>query len=179
MTLSEDIQLTQEIEMSRQEEIKNGLPDASDEQVERFLKQVERLEELENYFEKYPEDKPGYQDILARAKKALDYQRSYRIALIGVTGAGKSTLTNALLGDDIVLARIAGKPATGTVLEIFFDLLETEPRKAIVNYRDEKNIRTLIYESLQRYQHYKIDISWLNGKLDIGFASKLATVEPE
>ncbi|RCJ32594.1 hypothetical protein A6769_27345 [Nostoc punctiforme NIES-2108] len=178
-----------EIELLTKQEIQDHLPDATSEQVERFATQVKRLELLTKYFEKYstknkkssqgisvPEDEENLHIILANAKKKLNYKRPYRIAVIGTTGAGKSTLINALLGDDIVLTKTVGRPATGAVLEIFFDIPETEPRKAIVIYRDEKNIRGLIYDFIQRYG---LDVSWLNRTLDLDFASQLLTVEPQ
>ncbi len=179
MTLSEDTPQTQTIELSRKEEIKNKLPDATDEQVERFLAQVERIEALKKYFETYPEDQQRFLDILARVNKALDYKKPYRIVVIGVTGAGKSTLNNALLGDDRVPMRPVGKPATGTVLEIFLDMPETEPQKAIVEYRDERDIREIIYDFVRNYKRYGLDTSWLNSRLDLGFVNQLSTMEPQ
>ncbi len=179
MTFSEDTSLTQTIELSRKEEIKKKLPDANDEQVERFLAQVERIEVLKKYFETFPEDQQRFLDILARANKALDYKTPYRIIVIGVTGAGKSTFTNALLGDDRVLTKTVGKPATGTVLEIFLDMPETEPQKAIVEYRDERNIRGIIYDFVRNYKRYGLDTSWLNSRLDLGFVNQLSTMEPQ
>jgi Dynamin family len=179
----------EEIKLPRKQEIKDHLPDATSEQVERFATQVERLELLTKYLQKYStKSKKSYQNIsvredeenlhiiLANAKKKLNYKRPYRIAVIGTTGAGKSTFINALLGDDIVLTKTVGRPATGAVLEIFFDIPETEPRKAIVMYRDEKNIRRLIYDFTQRYE---LDVSWLNRTLDLGFANQLLSIEPQ
>ena len=179
MTLSEDTLLTQAIDLSRKEAIKDKLPDATEEQVERFLAQVERIEALEEYFEQYPEDKQRFSDILARANKALDYKQPYNIAVIGVTGAGKSTFINALLGDDVVVTRTVGSAATGTILTIFLDMPEAESQKAIVQYRNERNIRGLIYDFIQRYQSYELDSSWFNSQMDLGFANKIKTIEPQ
>lgn len=158
------------------EEIDRFLPDATEDQVERFAVQVERLNQLEDFFKKYPEDLERCKDQLARAQKALNYKQPYRIAVIGTIGAGKSTMLNALLGRELVLTKIIGKPATGAALEIVFDVAEDEPEKALVNYRNEANIRHLLNNEF--IKQYKLNDAGLNGKLDIGFAGGIKRLEP-
>ncbi len=168
---------------SLRDKIKRHLPDATPDQVGRFALQVERLQELKSYFQKYPEDLEGWKDKsgvpineFARAIKALDYQRPYRIAMIGLTGVGKSTLLNALLGRSLVLMKDIGKPATGAALEIFLDVSEEGIEKADVSYRDEFNIYALVQDFVERYQ---LDASGLTGKLDVGFATAISNLQPK
>lgn len=164
------------------ETIQRYLSDATPDQVERFALQVERMQELQGYFQKYPEDSEGWKDKsgspineLARAIKALNYKRQYRIAMIGMTGAGKSTLLNALLGRSLVLMKDIGKPATGAALEIFLDVSEEGIEKVDVSYRDQSNIYALVKDFVERYQ---LDASELNGNLDAGFAKAIRNLQP-
>ena len=151
------------------EEIRKNLTDATSEQVEQFAIQVGRLSKFEAFFEKYQDEREQFEDLLDRAKKALDFKKPYRIAVIGTTGAGKSTLINALLGRRLVLTKDIGKPATGAALEIFLDS-ESGVEKAVITYRDGKDIGNLVKEFIERYQ---LDGSLLKGKLDANFASTL------
>ncbi len=157
------------------EEIKKNLIDATDEQVNRFATQVERLGKIENFFKKFNDERGQFDDLLNRARKALNYTKPYRIAVIGTTGAGKSTLINALLGRDLVLTKPIGKPATGAALEIFLDVPQGGAEKAIVTYRDGRDIGNLVKEFIDRY---KLDGSSLKGNLDASFASNLSRLNP-
>jgi hypothetical protein len=168
---------------SLRDKIKKHLPDATPDQVGHFAVQVERLQELQRYFENYREDLDGLKDKsgspineLARAIKALDYKRSYRIAMIGLTGAGKSTLLNALLGRSLVLMKDVGKPATGAALEIFLDVSEGGIEKADVSYREQSNIYALVKDFVERYQ---LDASGLTGNLDAGFSMAVGKLQPQ
>ncbi|MBD2207418.1 dynamin family protein [Calothrix sp. FACHB-1219] len=157
------------------EDIAKHLTDANEQQVARFATQVERLEKVEAFFEKFTDEYEQFDNIIKHAQKALDYSKPYRIAIIGKTGAGKSTLINALLGRSLVLTKAIGKAATGTALEIFLDVPQGGAEKAIVTYRNEKDISDLIKEFLRRYS---IDGSSLQGGLDSKFASILSRLEP-
>lgn len=161
------------------EEIDRFLPDATKDQVERFAVQVERLNQLKDFFKTYPEDLEGSKERkeqLERAQKALNYQRPYRIAVIGISGAGKSTMLNALLGRELVLTKTAGQAATGAALEIFFDISNDGVEKAQVSYRDDTNIRDLINSEF--IQRYNLSSSGIPGDLDAGFASEIKRLEP-
>jgi predicted GTPase len=157
------------------EEIQQNLTDATEEQVNRFATQVKKLRKTEAFFEKFPDESEQFDGFLKHAQKALNYTKPYRIAMIGKTGAGKSTLINALLGRSLVLTKAIGKAATGTALEIFFDVPQGGSEKAIVTYRNRKDINDLIKEFFRRYS---IDDSSLQGGLDSRFASILSRLEP-
>lgn len=131
--------------------IRRYLPDADDKQVSHYVDLLHRLDEVDTFLETYPQDKAGYEHLLARAEKALNYKRPYRIAIIGTTGVGKSTLINALLGRPLVLVKDVGKPATGTALEIFLDVPAHKDEIAEITYRDEANILTLVDEFLHQF----------------------------
>ncbi len=155
------------------DEIKRYLPDATPEQQQDFVLQVESLEELKSFFRQYPDNREGHEKLLARAEKALNYKQPYRIAVVGLTGAGKSTFLNALLGEELLLAKL-GEPATGTALEIFLDLPEGK-EKALVEYRKEDDIQQLINEFFARYNP---NGTRPTGELNVGFANLLLKLEP-
>ncbi|MDZ8034954.1 dynamin family protein [Nostoc sp. DedSLP04] len=157
------------------DEIKQFLPDATDEQAQRYTTQLKRLGELESFFSEYPQELNGYKDFLNRAKKAFNYRQPYRIAVIGTTGAGKSTMLNAMLGRELVLTKSVGKAATGAALEIFLDVSENQDEKAVVTYRDEDNIHQLIDEHF--VQQYQLDESKLNGELNESFSKALSELQ--
>lgn len=163
---------------SLRNKIKKHLPDATPDQVERFALQVKRQQELEAFFQEYPEDKEEFKDKLELVKKALKYEKPYRIAVIGKARTGKSTTVNAILGRNLVLAKISGKPATGSALEIFFDAIDFQQETAKVLYRDESNIRSLIADFVNRYKEYKLDESTLTGNLDTGYSTAIKNLKP-
>lgn len=154
------------------DEIKQYLPDATPEQLQNFVLQVESLEYLKSFFRQYPENLKEHEKLLSRAEKALNYKQPYRIAVVGLSGVGKSTFLNALLGDELLLAR-QGKAATGTALEIFLDSPDGK-EKAVVEYRYDRDIRKLIDEFIARY---KPNGAKLNGQLNIEFSSSLLRLE--
>ncbi|MDB9516053.1 dynamin family protein [Roseofilum reptotaenium CS-1145] len=161
-----------------QDTIKRYLPDATEDQIKRFAHQVQRLRMLRDFFRDYPEEQEDFKDKLELAQKALKYKKPYRIAVIGKARTGKSTTINAILGRDLVLAQISGKPATGAALEIFFDAANSQDETAQVIYRDEVNIRSLVADFVSRYQAYKLDASTLTGNLDAGDAIALEKLQP-
>ena len=156
------------------DEIQQNLPDASSEQVQRFTAQVKKLHQVKDYFQAYSEDLVDFQASLAKARKALNHTTPYRIAVIGRTGRGKSTFINALLGRDLVLKKVAGKPATGAALEIFF-IEEDEEEVATVIYRNEANIRELIKDFITRY---RLNFPIYSGQIDPKFLANLQTIQP-
>ena len=156
-------------------DIRRYLPDATEAQVARYAGLLGRLRDTDRFFDAYPEDKGGYEHLLSRAEKALNYKRPYRIAIIGTTGVGKSTLINAMLGRNLVLVKDVGKPATGAALEIFLDAASPEDEVAQVTYRDEANILSLVSEFLARFD---IDPAELPDSLNKDFLRKLTALEP-
>lgn len=157
------------------EEIRKNLTDITDSQLARFVTQVRLLKQVEQYFQNNSEDFKFCKERLERAQKALDYKQPYRIAVIGSTGAGKSTLINAMLGRDLVPTKNVGKPATGTILEIFIDLLDGSEEQACVKYRSKKDI----YELLNKFiDYYKIDPQTLPDSFDNSLKSTLSDVQP-
>ncbi len=163
---------------SLRDKIKRHLPDATPDQVGRFAHQVDRLEKLQDFFKDYSEEQEDCKDKLELAQKALKYEKPYRIAVIGKARTGKSTTINAILGRDLVLAKISGKPATGAALEIFFDATNAQDETAQVIYRDEANIRSLVADFVSRYRAYRLDESVLTGNLDAGYAIALEKLQP-
>ncbi len=156
-------------------QIRRYLPNADTAQVMRFADLIRRLQNVTTFFNTHPEDKTGFEPLLARAEKALDYKRPYRIAVIGTTGVGKSTLINALLGRKLVLVKDVGKPATGTALEIFLDLPPGGEETARVTYRTDSNVRALVGEFLSRFD---IAPAALPDALDKSYVKKLRALEP-
>jgi len=171
---SENYDFSNTTDSSLLEEITRYLPDATEEQVGKFTTQVERLRALEDFFQKHPEELNGQKILLLRAQKALDYQRPYRIAIIGEKRVGKSTLINAILGRKLVLMKPVGKVATGTALEIFLDVYEGREEKASVAYRDQDSIRQLIKYFLKRYQINNFQLNNINPNL----ATELLKLKP-
>ncbi|HEY83557.1 MAG TPA: hypothetical protein G4N96_00380 [Chloroflexi bacterium] len=155
--------------------IHRHLPDADAAQVAQYAQLLKRLRSVKDFLNVYPEDKTGYEAFLARAEKALDYKRPYRIAIIGTTGVGKSTLINALLGRKLVVVKDVGKPATGAALEIFLDASQGEEEVARVTYRDEANILSLVAEFMARFDN---DPAALPDSLDKKFVRELQNLQP-
>jgi len=155
--------------------IRRHLPDADETQTARFAELLHRLQAVRNFFAAYPEDKTGFEHLLARAEKALDYRRPYRIAVIGTTGVGKSTLINALLGRKLVLVKDVGKPATGAALEIFLDVPPDGEEVARVTYRTEANILALLREFAARFD---IPTADLPDSLNKQALRKIRALEP-
>lgn len=157
-------------------EIRQFLPDANPEQQTRFAEQVQRLQKLQAFLEQHPEDAARVKQKLEYAEKQLSYKKPYRIAVIGVTGAGKSTMNNAMLGRSLVLMKDRGGPATGTALNIFLDVPKEGRETAVVDYRTEENIRKLIYNEL--IIPYNLDIDVFSTELDKKLARTILTSEP-
>jgi hypothetical protein len=163
------------VPINLESQVRRYLPDASAAQVGRYVGLHHRLNNIQQFFDEFPEDKGGFDHLLTRAEKALDYKRPYRIAIIGTTGVGKSTLINALLGRKLVLVKDVGKPATGAALEIFLDVPQGEDEFASVTYRDEENIINLVNEFIARFD---VDASKLPASLSQDYLRTLRALEP-
>ena len=85
-------------------------------------------------------------DLLAQALHLLDYTRPYNISVIGMSGVGKSTLINALLGRDLLPSR-HGLATTGTIVTVSQTVVqenEPEVRHALIHYHTHQTLTKAI-----------------------------------
>lgn len=164
-------------ESAIEKEIASSLPDATREQLQRFAREVKLNQQIQEFLRKYPEDKLQCVKNLEIAKKCLDYKRPYRLAVIGTTGVGKSTLLNAILGRLLVLMKDTGGAATGCVIEIFLDA-ETEEQETVkIVYRSKSDIYELI--KVHFLKPYGINDFELEKKpLDLQLAQEILSLKP-
>ena len=156
--------------------IESHLPEMPPSQIERFVQQYLRLEQLKAFFAMNPTAQSGFEPLLNRAERALSYERPYRIALVGRTGVGKTKLLNTLVGRELLVSQ-QGQPVTGTVVEMFQDATADEER-AIIRYRDPENIFGLIQrELIERFGLTEQDVV-MPSQLTEEFARALREIEP-
>ena len=131
-------------------ELRANLPTDDNALIGRFQTELERWRKLDEFFQKYPDDKEGFEELFGKSEQALDYKRSYAISLVGLPGRGKSALTNFLFGRDLSDAR-GGLPVTGTLLRFHHGVSPGEPEEAVVSYRDRDNLFSLIQREFGRF----------------------------
>jgi len=129
-----------------------GLTEAN---LERSYAEWQRLDQQQNDLgmilngcAKQHLDLSSFFEDLEKAKRELDYKVPYRIVVVGDTGAGKSTLINAILGRDLLL-RGSGGAVTGAATYIYSAQAE---EKQQICYRDGKDFLDLVQNIAQRYQ---------------------------
>lgn len=131
-------------------ELQANLPTDSAATVKRFQTEFERRKKLEEFFQEYPEDKKGFEEPFGKSGQALNYKRPYDISLVGISGTGKSALTNLLLGRALSISR-EGDPVTGTLMRFRHSVSPEESEKAVVSYRDRDNLFSLIQREFGRF----------------------------
>lgn len=88
-------------------------------------------------------------EALDRAGQKLDYESPYRLVVVGETGAGKSTLINAILGRKL-LETGAGGAITGAAAAVHLDP-ELEQPKVFVEYRTSEQFLSMVAKMLSRF----------------------------
>ena len=112
------------------------------EQHEQLAERVLQLKALVEALALEPERHDKIADLLAQALHLLDYRRPYNISVIGMSGVGKSTLINALLGRDLLPSR-HGLATTGTIVTVSQTVVqqdEPEVRRALVHYHTPQTL---------------------------------------
>lgn len=144
-------------------ELQANLPTDSAATVKRFQTELERLRKLDEFFQTYPADKEGFEDSFGKSEWALDYKRHYDISLAGLSGAGKSALTNLLLDRKLSSSRM-GAPVTGTLLRFRHSVSPGESEKAVISYRDPDNLFSLIQ---REFEHFNLTLTSLESSNDV------------
>ena len=156
--------------------IERNLPETNPSQIDRFVQQYVRLEYLKAFLAANPTDREWLEPLLDKAIRALSYERPYQIALVGLTGVGKTQTLNTLI-DRILLLSQQGQPVTGAANKIFQNASEGEER-AVIQYRDMENICRLIQQELiERFGLTDADLV-IPDELSGEFATTLREIKP-
>ncbi len=157
-------------------EVKQFFPDLDKKQIERLANNLLVFSHLKDFSQDVSENVDRFELAMQHVQKNLSYAKPFRIAVVAVTGQGKSTLLNALLFRQLVLVGNVGGAATGCTQQIFQDVLEGEPEIARIEYRDEANVLELIDRHF--IQRYQLDASDLPKRINEEFVRLLGKQEP-
>lgn len=134
------------------EALQRYFPDQNQYRLQQFanlIQNVESLKEMEGALPLSPDEQRTFSASLNEARHHLEFRKPYTLAVVGVTGAGKSTLINALLGDNVLKAR-AGESVTGTLVTVqqIIDTTVSEPvRSGIIEFYSPSEITQIIEDT--------------------------------
>jgi len=158
-------------------QIQNYLKDLPPQQVVSLTELVKSQQQLNTFFATFPEQTQKFNRHIKRINKCLDYKKKFKVAIVAVTGTGKSTLLNSMLARDLVFVKNVGGAGTGCALYLHQDVPDNAPETAIVTYRDEQNIRQLIKKYF--IDRYSLNPAILEQTLDEGFILSLAQTQAD
>ena len=170
------VEVEESVQNKLQMQIKNALKDLPVQQVKRLAQLIEKRSQLKQFFSTFPGQANRFESHIEHIDKCLDYERPFKVAIVAVTGTGKSTLLNSMLARDLVLVKNVGGAATGCALYLQQDAPVDTAECAVVTYRDEQSIRRLI----EKYfvQKYNLEASVLAEPLSENLALSLTQLTP-
>lgn len=92
---------------------------------------------------------PSASGKVKKASRRLDYEQPYRIVVLGETGAGKSTIVNAILAQNRLVTG-AGGAITGVPVYVH-PISNTQDERVLVNYRTDREFHILVQGMTQTF----------------------------
>jgi len=147
---SGDLPMMQPATPEQLAQLRQHFPQKADDQLQDWFTTAAGLDELENLAPKLLLDsaeRGKFNDNIQRARSLLDIERPYTISIVGATGAGKSGLVNALVGDNLLSSRDSAEAITGTIVSVN-QAVPTESdlpdRKATIHYYNQADLKALV-----------------------------------
>lgn len=157
--------------------LRRYFPEKDDDQLTTWLQTAHRVRQLNKLSPTLildDDQRQTFNEHLMRADNLLQTDRPYTISVVGATGAGKSALINALVGDNILSSRDSAEAITGTIVTV--RQMES-PDKSL--HRQATIFYYTFHEILQMINDYADSLGLNINQLDLNHQRNFQTLIPK